>query len=233
MSFYTKAIASYGFTLDGFDGDAIDQHGRVGHVIFSITYAKRENDVEFTISDGADDWGAKMSSGEIIPLRNPQILFQNRDNSIVQFDMEIPYPSNTPCFLVYMSEEAWFNVKEIATVRPFVPNTITGYFGFTTKGYGGTPAIGHGKVDRVLFTIPFTKRDNEWFTFTLSTVATHWAAYMGNGQLINLRKPELLQINLDSAIVKFTMDETYPSDSPCLLVCRSPDAWFKVKKISA
>jgi hypothetical protein len=231
MGSYTKVTGYYGFTVDGFGVNSIDPHGRVDRVIFSITYTNRQNDIEFTMSDGANDWGAKMSNGELIPLRNPQILFQNRDNTIVQFDLMVPHPSNAPCFLAYTSENAWFKVQEISDMRPFAPNTISGHFGFTTKGHGGTPEIGHGNVNRVIFTFPFTMRATD-VEFTISKGDTHWAARMGNGQLIALKNPEVLYTNRDGAAVKFTMEAVYPSDSPCLLVYRSPDAWYRVQEVS-
>lgn len=230
MAIINQKTGYYGFTTDGLGGPPIDKNGNVERVIFSIVYPNRVNDIDFTISNGADDWAAMMGDGSIIPIRNPVVLFQNRDNTIVQFSLDKSYPSNSPCILVYRSDTAWFNVKEISGSRPWKENTVSGHFGFTVEGDGGT-AQGNGCVNRLECSIPYPVQMAD-VEFTISEDPSHWGAMMGDGSIINLRDPVVMFSNRDSAVVQFTMDTAYPSNSPCVIVYRSPDAWFRVKVIT-
>lgn len=230
MGIINQKTGYYGFTTDGMGGSPIDVNGNVTRVLFSIQYPNRVNDVEFTMSNGPEDWAVQMGDGSLIPINNPVVLFQNKDNSIVQFDMSQSYPSNSPCVLTYRSDSAWFNIKEISGNRPWAPNTISGHFGFTVEGYGGTPS-GNGCVDRIVCAIPFPVQATD-VEFTLSTDPSHWGARVGDGSIINLRDPVVLFSNRDSGIVQFTMDTPYPSNSPCVMIYRSSDAWFNVKVVT-
>lgn len=228
MALINTVTGYYGFTVDGMSGSTTpENNGLVNKCIIAIVYPLQTNDVDFTISTGADDWAAKMGDGQIIPLKNPSILFQNRDNSIVMFDMDTAYPSNSPCALVYRSDTASFNVKNRTTTRPFEMNAITGHFAFTIDGYGGTPK-GNGLVNRVMVTIPFPQMINT-VVFSISDDPSHWGARMGDGTIIPLREPKVMATNVDNAVVLFTMDDWYPSNSPCIIVYRSADAWVNIK----
>lgn len=230
MAIINQKTGYYGFTTDGLGGPAIDKNGNVERVIFSIVYPNRVNDIDFTISNGVDDWAAQMGDGNIIPIKNPVVLFENRDNTIVQFSLEKSYPSNSPCILVYRSDSAWFNVKEISGSRPWKENTVSGHFGFTVEGDGGT-SQGNGCVNRLECSVPYPVQMAD-VEFTISDDPSHWGAMMGDGSIINLRNPVVMFSNRDSAVVQFTMDTPYPSNSPCVIVYRSPDAWFRVKVIT-
>lgn len=230
MAIINQKTGYYGFTTDGLGGPPIDKNGNVERVIFSIVYPNRVNDVDFTISNGVDDWAAMMGDGNIIPIKNPVVLFENRDNTIVQFSLETSYPSNSPCILVYRSDSAWFNVKEISGSRPWKENTVSGHFGFTVEGDGGT-SQGNGCVNRLECSVPYPVQLAD-VEFTISDDPSHWGAMMGDGSIINLRNPVVMFSNRDSAVVQFTMDTPYPSNSPCVIVYRSPDAWFRVKVVT-
>ena len=228
MALINTVTGYYGFTVDGMSGSTSpDNNGLVNKCIIAIVYPLQTNDVDFTISNNADDWAVKMGDGKIIPLKNPDVLFQNRDNSIVMFDMDEEYPSNSPCALVYRSDTAYFNIKNRTTSRPFEMNAITGHFAFTIDGYGGTPK-GNGLVNRVMVTIPYPQMINT-VVFEISDDPSHWGARMGDGTIIPLREPKVIATNVDNAVVIFTMDEWYPSNSPCIIVYRSEDAWINIK----
>ncbi len=227
MAIINQRTGYIGYTLDGTSGaNPIDGNGRVRRCIFALTYPLYANDVVVTISRGDDDWGAQMGDGTIIPLTSPVILFQNRDNAIVQFNMEEAYPANSPCILVYRSDSATFSVDETNTPRPFVPNSVSGHFAMTTEGNDGG-SYEHGYVDRLIATIPFPAQVGH-VTFSISDDPSHWGARMGDGSIIPLRDPNILYTNTENAVVQFSMDEPYPSNSPCVLVYRSQNAHFNV-----
>ncbi|MCM1215365.1 MAG: Ig-like domain-containing protein [Lachnospiraceae bacterium] len=227
MAIINQRTGYFGYTLDGTSGaNPIDGNGRVRRCIFALTYPLYPNDVKVTITKGDDDWGAQMGDGSIIPLTSPVILFQNRDNCIVQFNMEEAYAANSPCFLVYRSDSAGFNVEELNTARPIVPNSVSGHFAMTTEGFdGGT--YEHGNVDRLIATIPFPVQIGHP-VFTISDDPSHWGARMGDGSIIPLRNPNILYTNNENAVIQFDMDEPYPSNSPCVLVYRSANASWNV-----
>lgn len=226
MAIINETTGYFGFTIDGLDG-TIDENGCVDRVIFAIMYPLRSKEVNFTISNGSEDWGAQMGDGTIIPLSQPKVLFQNRDNSIVQFTLGTRYPSNSPCNLVYRGSNAQWNATETEEKREFVPNTFAGWFGFTVEGYEGS-VDANGRVNRAMFSIPFPSQSVN-VTFTISNDPSHWGARMPNGDIINLRNPTVMFTNPDNAMVVFEMDSSYPSNSPCLLVYRSKDANVNIK----
>lgn len=226
MAIINEVTGYFGFTIDGLDG-TIDANGCVDRVVFAITYPLRSREVNFTISSGAEDWGAKMGDGSIIPLSNPKVLFQNRDNSIVEFTLATRYPSNSPCNLVYRGSNASWNATETDVTRGFTPNTFSGWFGFTVEGYEGS-IDSSGNVNRAMFSIPFPSQSVN-VTFEISSDPSHWGARMPNGDIINLRNPTVMFTNPDNALVVFEMDKSYPSNSPCLLVYRSAGAVVNIK----
>ena len=185
--------------------------------------------VDFIISSGAEDWCAQMGDGSIIPLSNPTVLYHNRDNAIVEFDMSTEYAANSPCSLVYGSDTASFTVKEyFGTPREFTQNTLSGHFAFTTEGYNGG-VYENGLVDRLIVTVPFPMQFTEDIEFLISSGDDHWGARMGDGSIINLKNPEVISTNNDNATIKFDMDTPYPSNSPCIVLYRSEDAMFKLQ----
>lgn len=230
MALINQRTGFYGFTVDGIDGIKSDITGSVKKCIISFAYQLHLVDVDFTISNGAEDWGVLMGDGSIIPLSNPKVLYSNRDNAIVEFDMESEYAANSPCILVYRSDSARFYVKEHIGENEFIENTLSGHFAFTTEGYGGN-AYENGYVDRLLITVPFPLQIAD-IEFTISDGEDHWGARMGDGSIINLRNPEVIVTNTDNAVVKFDMETPYPSNSPCVVVYRNKDAHFHVKVVT-
>lgn len=227
MAIINQKSGYFGYTLDGTDGaTAIDEHGRVDRVIFAITYPLQPNDIQFTVSKGAQDWAAQMGDGSLINLSDPVVLFQNRDNSIVQFTMEQAYASNSPCLLVYRSNTASFNIQQLPAPRPFVVNSVSGHFAFTVEGYGGD-TFEEGQVNRLMATMPFPQQPAH-VSFEISKDPSHWGARMGDGSIIPLRDPDVLYVNNENAVVLFKMDVPYPSNSPCVLVYRSSGAKYNV-----
>lgn len=228
MAIINQRTGYFGYTLDGTNGaNPIDDNGRVKRCIFAITYPLQPNDIEFTVTNGDYDWAAQMGDGSLINLSNPVVLFQNRDNTILQFTMEQAYPSNSPCLLVYRSDTASFNITQRNNPRPFVINSVSGHFAFTVEGYDGD-VLDQGNVNRLIATLPFPQQ-NAHVNFTITNDPTHWGARMGDGSIIPLRDPEVLYTNADNAVVLFKMDDPYPSNSPCVLVYRSQYASYNIQ----
>jgi hypothetical protein len=221
-----------GYTIDNYPGSdnkgGIYPHGDVDRCLIGFTYPARLNDVEFEISEEQGDWGAYMPNGEIIPLSTPEVLFHSRDNAVVQFDMNVRYPSNSPVFLVNLHGNGSWTITEKPN-RTFKPTTITANFGFTTHGDGRTIPYPHGDVDTVRFSIPYARRPNK-VDFDITPNIGHWGARMGNGELIDLTSP-IVQTTPDMAIVNFKMNSRYPSESPCLLVRKVQEAAYTIREI--
>ena len=220
-----KKTGFRGYTADGL-GTGTD-NGYVKSCIFAINYPYQILDINFNISTKAGDWGAQMGDGSIIPLSNPIVIYQNKDNSIVQFTMDTPYPSNSPCFLVYTSDTANMTTTPINDERPFIVNSVSGQFAFTTDKYGSNVNTNNGYVNRLVATIHFFYQVAD-ADFSITTDASHWGVRMGNGTIINLRNPSVIAVNDDSAVVVFTMDTPYPSNSPGILVYRSAAASYTI-----
>ena len=231
MALINQRTGYYGFTIDGLDGINSTEHGNVKKCIISIAYQLQMTDVDFSISNGAEDWAAQMGDGTIIPLSNPKVLFQNRDNSIIEFDMDTEYPANSPCILVYRSDTASFNYREhMGEARPYTENALSGHFAFTTEGYNGKK-YENGYVDKILCTIPFPAQVSD-IEFGISSGDDHWGARMGDGSIISLKNPEVLTTNADNAVIKFDMDVPYPSNSPCIIVYRSAQASYHLTPVT-
>lgn len=219
-----------GFTIDVFGGSASDSEGDVTKVLFAITYQERINNVDFKITDGPDDWSAMMPTGEYIGLKNPKVIFVNRDSAIVQFDMEEKYPSNTLADLCYRGENAQFTVTETdEDDKPFVANTIIGSIGFTSNEYGGATDE-HGQVARILFNIAFPNRKNE-VEFTITEEPDDWAVLMGDGSYIDLINPHVLFQNRNGATIVFQMKDVYPAAAPGFLVRKREEASYTITEI--
>ena len=223
-----KKTGFRGYTTDSVgSGYDIDAYGRVKRCIMAINYPYQVLDINFTISNNVGDWGAQMGDGSIIPLSNPVVIYQNKDNAIVQFSMDTPYPSNSPCLLVCMSDTARMTTTPINELRGFVVNSVSGQFAFTTNKYGSTSSLEDGYVDRLIATIHYFHQIAD-ADFSITTDPSHWGVRMGNGTIINLRNPSVIAVNDDSAVVVFNMDTPYPSNSPGILVYRSEAALYTV-----
>lgn len=230
MSLINKKTGYRGFTLDGGSAYPIDSQGRVKKCIVVINYNHHAVDVDFTISNGANDWAAQMGDNSIIPLSNPVVLYKSKNNAVVTFDMANPYPSNSPMLLLYRSDTATFSVIDSNNVRPFSPNLATGSFAFTSNR--SSDGLDNGYVNKLVATFQYQNQLAN-VDFTISNGNDHWAARMGDGSIINLRNPEILSVDINSAMVRFTMDTSYPSNSPCLLLYRSADAKYVITPTNA
>ena len=226
MSAINKSTGYRGFTVDGGGTYPIDASGRVKKCIVIINYTYHINDVDVTISNGNGDWAARMGDDTIIPLSNPVVLYISKDNSVVQFDMSSPYPSNSPMMLLYGSDSAEISITAINSIRPFVQNSATGLFAFTSER-GVVSRIDNGNVNKLLAVFPYQNQYVD-VDFSISKGESDWAARMGDGTIINLRDPEIISVDNMSASVRFTMDKSYPSNSPCVLLYRSPSAYYRV-----
>lgn len=227
MAVINKQTGYYGFTLDGTSGGLSDEYGRVNRCMISIAYPHQSTGVDFNITKGINDWGAQMGDGSIIPLLNPEVLYVNRDSAIVQFDMQELYASNSPCILVYRSDSAEIKIKNTDSPdSEFKIGHVTGNFAFTTNTYGAN-SDSDGRVNKIVCTFPFPIQVNS-VKFNISNDPSHWGARMGDGSIITLRDPKVISTNNNCAIVVFTMDTMYPSNSPCILVYMSPDAYIHI-----
>lgn len=112
--------AAIGSTVFNFGGDVNDE-GEVNNIIFNLTFSNRRNEVEFHITDGDEDWAVLMPDGSYINLKNPFVLFQNRDGASISFQMEQLYPAGAPGLLVRRREEASWTIEEIDENHPFIP----------------------------------------------------------------------------------------------------------------
>lgn len=101
-----------GFTTSGEDGE-IDDDGCVDKVWISINYTPRSYEPEITVAEGTDIFAAQMGDGTTILLNDPVIVSKTQSNCIIQFTMDTKYPSNSPCQLIYRTNDAWINIKEI------------------------------------------------------------------------------------------------------------------------
>ena len=86
--------------------------GYVNKVWFGINFDPRMNDVNIEICNTAGAFGARMGDGTIIPLKNPSVVRKTRSSCVIQFDMDTPYPSNSPCQMVYRTTQAYITITE-------------------------------------------------------------------------------------------------------------------------
>ena len=100
-----------GFTIKA-DGTE-DINGQVERVWFTINFTPKATDIEMTLSDFENCFAARMGDGVDITINNPTVISCTRSNAVVQFNMSKFYPSNSPCQLIYRSNKAWINIKEI------------------------------------------------------------------------------------------------------------------------
>lgn len=239
MAIIDKITGYYGFTIDiDPENPATNNNGEVKTCLIAFTFSQQTSDVDVTVSQGEDDFAVKTGDGQIIPCRNPKVIYTNRDNAIVQFDMEREYPANSPLSLVYHSNTAKFTIDQRANGRPFEVNSVSGHFAYTVEGYKGSNIADKGfdgsdkytgLVNKVMATVPF-KYSPTAVRAELSQGENDWGIRMGNGQVIPLKDPEVVTVNQNNFIALFTMHDgySYPSNSPGILVYRSANAKIEV-----
>lgn len=226
MSAISKSTGYRGFTVDGGTNYPIDEQGRVKKCMIIVNYTYHATDVNVSISKGTGDWLAKMGDGSTIPLSNPVVLYVSKDNAVVQFDMNNPYASNSPLVLAYGSDTAKITVTDIHDIRPFVANGACGSFAFTTERTSDSFIDGY--VNKVIATFQFQNQYAD-VNFTISNGSSHWAARMGDGSIISLKDPDIVSVDVNSAVVRFTMNKSYPSNSPCIILYTSADAYYRAE----
>ena len=100
-----------GVTTD--DGKNTRSNGYSKEVLITLNYAIKLGGVEVTISDSDEDWAVKMGDGTLIRAFNPELISVTNTNAVIKFELENEYPSNSPCQLVYRTNKAWINIKEV------------------------------------------------------------------------------------------------------------------------
>lgn len=100
-----------GMTVNGESG--ADENGQVDTVLVTVNYPAKAGDAEVTVSDVEGAWAIKLGDGTLIRVNTPKVVEITKTNALIQFTMETPYPANSPCQLVYRTNKAWINVKEI------------------------------------------------------------------------------------------------------------------------
>lgn len=100
-----------------------------------------------------------------------------------------------------------------------------GYSGFTTQADGSTDAKGY--VNKVWFGIDFDPKVSVP-TIDVSTVANCFAAQMGDGTLVDLSVPKIIDVTRSSCVIQFNMATSYPANSPCHLVYKTSQAYINI-----
>lgn len=90
-----------------------DNNGEVDTVWITINYAAKAGGVEVTISEEEDAWAVRFGDGSIIKANSPKIVETTETNAIIELTLEDRYPSNSPCQLMYRTNKAWINIKEL------------------------------------------------------------------------------------------------------------------------
>lgn len=105
-------LAGYnGITTQGSGGT--DKDGQVNRVWCTINFSPKATDVEMEFSDAENCWAFKMGDGSFIKADSPTVVSITNSSAVVEFALETWYPSNSPCQLVYRTNKAWYQVKEI------------------------------------------------------------------------------------------------------------------------
>ena len=105
-------------------------------------------------------------------------------------------------------------------------NRMAGYSAFTVSVNG---ADEHGQVEYVWVAIPYPPMRDMNFTINVSKEKNVFAVKMGDGTMIKINEPEVIERTESNAVVQFKLDTPYPANSPCQLVYRSSRAWIELK----
>ena len=108
-------------------------------------------------------------------------------------------------------------------------NQMSGYLGFTTEGFNGQGITVDGEVNRAIITIPFKTRKDSNAKVTISDGPDDWALRFGDNSLIPVTDPIVISNDNSVAVIQFTLSIPYPSNSPCALVIRRPEAYIKIE----
>lgn len=100
-----------GVTTQGSGG--VDKDGQVNRAWITINFSPKVTDVSVEFADFEDCWGIRMGDGTIIGATNPTPISITNSNAVVEFALDNWYPSNSPCQLVYRTNQAWYKIIEI------------------------------------------------------------------------------------------------------------------------
>ena len=100
-----------GVTVVGENG--ADNNGQVNTAWITVNYAAKVGEFEVIVSDAMDAWAVRFGDGTMVKASSPKIIEVTSTNAIVQFTLDTYYPANSPCQLVYRTNKAWINIKEI------------------------------------------------------------------------------------------------------------------------
>lgn len=103
----------------------------------------------------------------------------------------------------------------------------TGYNGFTTQG--SYDITSNGCVRCAQFAVAYTPIETDDVVVTVSTESDAWGARMGDGTIVKLSSPSVLNACATGCNIQFTMESRYPSNSPCQLVYMTNKAYINVK----
>ena len=104
-------------------------------------------------------------------------------------------------------------------------NQYTGYNGITIIGNG--PIDTHGRVKRAMIAMNYAPRPTIP-TVTMSSHKNAWCLRMGDGTIMRCRNPKISNITETSCIIEFTLENYYPSNSPCMLMYHTNKGWLNI-----
>lgn len=152
-----KLSGYQGFTTIG-DG-IMDAEGNVDHIYIAVTYEKRNNDVRVEVSRGDNDFACLFGNGTQIRAFAPKVVSTSKFSSIIQFQIEDVYPSNSPVQLIYARSNAYIRIIEIdengndigssgetsqapIITTPYLPNGVQGErYSQVLQATGETPMV--------------------------------------------------------------------------------------------
>jgi hypothetical protein len=104
-----------GFTTE-VDG-TINSHGEVTRVMFSIPFRNVKSSPPGSISVNgpwkAHFMGTTSNSTFLIALSSPNVISITKSHCTVVFTLATPYPSNSPCYLVYGNSTSKITIPQI------------------------------------------------------------------------------------------------------------------------
>ncbi len=209
----------YSGYVTSIDGAPADDNGYVTNVIFTINYPERDSDIDIMISDSSD-FKAAMPDGTIQNLSNGTVIGSNRSTGIIRFDLETPYPENSPCTLLYSDENSSIELIHVEN-KEYSENTLSGFFGITLKGTGNIDK--YSNVNKIRFNITFRPMLFEPHV-SISNGTDHWLAKTSENKYIKLLNPKTLFSTKYSSVIEFDLEDKYPSNSLMMLVYAHPDA---------
>ncbi|MCM1215364.1 MAG: hypothetical protein NC548_12700 [Lachnospiraceae bacterium] len=104
-------------------------------------------------------------------------------------------------------------------------NQYTGYSGITYPGNG--PVDTAGQVKRAMIAMTYAPKA-EVPKITMSVHKNAWGLRMGDGTIMRCRSPKITEVTKSSCIIEFTLENYYPSNSPCMLMYHTKKGWLNI-----